>query len=264
MLGTGGILAIVGIVLIVVGLIVGRRAPRPTRCSVPASPAGPGHRRDPDRHVPQRAAAGRPAAAWSACPASAVRGAHTEVVPLICSGRAHLRRAACRARRPERLQQDRRSTGARPASRRVFRWAACRWPRHSRWPGSHGRACRWPAWPPRSRSAASGRRPPQAWTRASARSRRRWPARPPRAAAPFATADQGNYTVEQLRAYLRQSGLQARHASTRLEDIGQDRRRRASVHDGDDAQHPRPGAPEAARVGGDGAGRGHRTSSSRA
>ncbi len=40
------------------------------------------------------------------------------------------------------------------------------------------------------------------------------------AAAPFATADQGNYTVEQLRAYLRQSGLQASARVDRLEDMG--------------------------------------------
>ncbi len=40
------------------------------------------------------------------------------------------------------------------------------------------------------------------------------------AAAPFASADQGNYTVEQLRAYLRQSGLQASAHIDKLEDSG--------------------------------------------
>jgi hypothetical protein len=38
---------------------------------------------------------------------------------------------------------------------------------------------------------------------------------------PFATAQQGQYTVEQLRAYLRQSGLEAQAHVDKLEDTGQ-------------------------------------------
>jgi hypothetical protein len=40
------------------------------------------------------------------------------------------------------------------------------------------------------------------------------------AAAPFASAAQGNYTVEQLRAYLRQNGVQATARVDTLEDTG--------------------------------------------
>jgi hypothetical protein len=40
------------------------------------------------------------------------------------------------------------------------------------------------------------------------------------AATPFATAEQGNYTVEQLRAYLRQSGVPATATIDTLEDSG--------------------------------------------
>lgn len=40
------------------------------------------------------------------------------------------------------------------------------------------------------------------------------------AAAPFATAAQGNYTVEQLRGYLRQSGLQASARIDKMDDSG--------------------------------------------
>jgi hypothetical protein len=40
-------------------------------------------------------------------------------------------------------------------------------------------------------------------------------------AAPFATAEQGNYTVEQLRAYLRANGLPATGTIDTLEDTGQ-------------------------------------------
>ena len=41
------------------------------------------------------------------------------------------------------------------------------------------------------------------------------------AAAPFATADQGNYSVEQLREYLRTSGLQGEARIDKLTDTGQ-------------------------------------------
>ena len=40
-------------------------------------------------------------------------------------------------------------------------------------------------------------------------------------AAPFATADQGNYSVEQLRSYLRASGLEAQARIDKLTDTGQ-------------------------------------------
>ena len=71
---------------------------------------------------------------------------------------------------------------------------------------------------------------------------------------PFSQPGQANYTVEQLRAYLRQNGLQASGAHRQDGRHGPDRGRRARLQDGDDAQYPRPNPAETARFSGDGAG----------
>ena len=224
MLGTGGILAIVGIGLIVVGLVVGRRAAATDQLLTSGIPGQAsitgltqtGMYFNENPQVRMQLIVSLPGQQPYAAQ-------HTEIVPLILLGR--LSSGAPLSVRVDpadfnRIAVDWSSTGFAPgvpmggmpmAQAQPMAYGQP-WPRHSRCPEADGRRT--------GRSPPPGSPPASGMDESLSQVQAAMAGTGTAAAAPFATADQGNYTVEQLRAYLRQSGLQASARVDRLEDMG--------------------------------------------
>ncbi len=222
MLGTGGILAIVGIGLIIAGLVVGRRAAATDQLLASGIPGQAsitgltqtGMYLNENPQVRMNLIVSLPGQQPYAA-------THSEIVPLILLGR--LSSGAPLSVRVDptdfnRIAVDWSTTGFAPAAPMAGMPMAPTQPMPGMTqPGQPMAGMPIAAAQPMSAPgtpAASGMNESLSQVQAA------MAGTGTAAAAPFASADQGNYTVEQLRAYLRQSGLPGSARVDRLEDMG--------------------------------------------
>jgi hypothetical protein len=195
MLGTGGLMALIGVILIVVGLIVGRNAQKSDlilQTGIPGTATITGLTQtgvylNENPQINMNLLITLPGEVPYAA-------SHKEFVPLMLLGR--LSSGAPLSVRVD--QMDR--------SKIVVDWSGTGFAAASAAPASAAAAAGYPSAAQSNESLAQVQAALAGTGTAAAK--------------PFATADQANYTVEQLRAWLRQNGLQATAHVDKLEDTG--------------------------------------------